>query len=107
MEVLPITAFHYGPYNVEGNHPEIKIGKLKCSGRKKAKVIEIQTRTSCADNDAKTDWNSDPIIQICQGKDSKCFFSFSFFSFFREISKTVFTEGFTVQIEIEPKQTIM
>ena len=73
MEVLPITSFQYGPYNVEENHPEITIGKLKCLGRKKAKLVEIQTRTSCANSDAKTGWNNDPIIQICQGKDRKCF----------------------------------
>ena len=71
--VLPITSFQYGPYNVEVNHPEITIGKLKCLGRKKARLVEIQTRTSCADTDAKTGWNNDPIIQICQGKNRKCF----------------------------------
>ena len=73
MDVLPISAFEYGPYKVEGNHPEIRIGKLKCVGRKKAKVFEIHVRTSCANQDGSTWFDNDPIVQICQGKSRKCF----------------------------------
>merc|ERR1711935_267963 len=31
-EDLPIVAFKYGTYSLEGYHPEIRIGKLKCQG---------------------------------------------------------------------------
>ena len=28
MQLLPIQEFAYGPYSLEGNHPEITMGKL-------------------------------------------------------------------------------